>query len=241
MRAGNMSCRRCEIVSPGGSHGFTLLELMIALVLMSLILMLLFAGLDLGSRSWQKSNQKTQRQSSERLTFDYLRRTLGGMRNEHLIEGDKTEPLFSGEHHSLRWVGPTASQAGIGGASLFRLELHGDEEEETVLLLKRWLYHPEVLEQASAKGRDWRTPASEKETPAADEQVSGVRYSEHRLLSGATQMELDYYGSQQRGIPSEWHHEWKAPRKLPLLIRLRLHYPDRVTPPLVVAIPRGPA
>ncbi|MCU7904593.1 MAG: prepilin-type N-terminal cleavage/methylation domain-containing protein [Candidatus Thiodiazotropha sp. (ex Epidulcina cf. delphinae)] len=238
-----MSCRRCEIAnlhfSPGGSHGFTLLELMIALVLMSLILMLLFAGLDLGSRSWQKSSEKAERQSSERLTFDYLRRTLGGMRNERLTAGDKIEPLFSGERHSLRWVGPTASQAGMGGASLFRLGLLGDEEGK-VLLLKRWLYHPEVLERAPAEGWDWRTHQDEDRIPA-DEQVSGVRYSAHRLLSGVTDIELDYYGSQQRGIPSAWHSEWKEPKKLPLLIRLRLHYTDRVTPPLVVAIPRGAA
>ncbi|MCU7814753.1 MAG: prepilin-type N-terminal cleavage/methylation domain-containing protein [Candidatus Thiodiazotropha sp. (ex Rostrolucina anterorostrata)] len=226
-----MSYQRYAI---SNASGFTLLELMISLVLMSLILMLLFSGLDLGSRSWQKSVEKAGRMSGEQLTFDYLRRTLSGMLNQRVGEEGKRESLFSGTHHSLRWVGPTASQAGVGGASLFRLELVVDGEEK-YLLLRRWLYHPEILEQASVEGNDWRDPL-DGDWRSDNEQVSGLPYSEHQLLSGVIDIELDYYGSQQRGIPAEWQTEWKVLKKLPRLIRLRLHYPDRVTPPLVVAM-----
>ncbi|MCU7878100.1 MAG: prepilin-type N-terminal cleavage/methylation domain-containing protein [Candidatus Thiodiazotropha sp. (ex Lucinoma borealis)] len=226
-----MSYQRYAI---SNASGFTLLELMISLVLMSLILMLLFSGLDLGSRSWQKSAEKAERMSGEQLTFDYLRRTLSGMFNQQLGEGEDRESLFSGTHHALRWVGPTTSQAGVGGASLFRLELVGDGEEKH-LLLRRWLYHPEVLEQAPVEGNDWRDPLG-GDWRSDNEQVSGLPYSEHQLLSGVIDIELDYYGSQQRGIPAEWQTEWKAPKKLPRLIRLRLHYPDHITPSLVVAM-----
>ncbi|MCU7929646.1 MAG: prepilin-type N-terminal cleavage/methylation domain-containing protein [Candidatus Thiodiazotropha sp. (ex Codakia rugifera)] len=228
-----MSYQRYAISS---ASGFTLLELMISLVLMSLILLLLFSGLDLGSRSWQKSVEKAGRMSGEQLTFDYLRRTLSGMFNRHIGEGADRESLFSGTHHSLRWVGPTASQAGVGGASLFRLELVGDGEEK-FLLLRRWLYHPEILEQASVEGKDWRDPLG-VDWRSENEHDSGLPYSVHQLLSGVTDIELDYYGSQQRGIPAEWQTEWKALKKLPRLIRLRLHYADRITPPLVVAMTR---
>ena len=211
-----------------------MLELMIALVLMSLIMMLLFSGLDLGSRSWQRTAFVSERQSNERLAFDYLRRTLGGMFHESLETEEGREPLFDGARNAIRWVGPTASQAGMGGASLFRLELLGNDEEK-LLLLKRWLYHPEVLQEEPEAGRDWRQIPAGDWRPA-EEGVAGIRYSEHQLLNGVTAIELEYYGSLQRGIPDEWHREWRQSEKLPKLIRIRLRYSDRVTPPLTIAV-----
>jgi general secretion pathway protein J len=215
-------------------RGFTLLELMIALVLMSLIMVLLFSGLDLGRRSWQSAVQASERQSNERLAFDYLKRALGKMTNEALESEDGAEPLFAGSHNSLRWVGPTTSLAGIGGGSLFRLELLGKDEEK-VLVLKRWLYHPEVLVEEPQAGRDWRKPV-DREWQPADQDVAPIRYSEHLLLRGVTRIDLGYYGSLQRGIPAQWHRQWHGSHKLPRMIRIRLHYRDRVTPPLIVIV-----
>jgi general secretion pathway protein J len=215
-------------------RGFTLVELMIALVLMSLIMVLLFSGLDLGRRSWQSAVTTSEQQSNERLALDYLKRTLSGMFNEQFETKDGAEPLFFGSLHLLRWVGPTLSQAGFGGASLFRLELLG-EEEEKVLLLKRWLYHPEVLQEEAEAGRDWRTPLASEWQPA-DLDVDAIRYSEHLLLRDVTDVEFTYYGALQRGIPDEWHREWQESEKLPKMIRIRLHYKNRVTPPLILTV-----
>ncbi|MES9942449.1 MAG: prepilin-type N-terminal cleavage/methylation domain-containing protein [Candidatus Thiodiazotropha sp. 6PLUC2] len=216
------------------SHGFTLVELIIALVLMSLIMVLLFSGLDLGRRSWQTTAATSERQSNQRLAFDFLQRSISGMYNETLATEEGLEPLFFGSEDLLRWVGPTAAQAGPGGASLFRLELLGKEEEK-LLLLKRWLYHPEVLEEEPEAGRDWRASLASEWTPA-DQDVATIRYSEHLLLHGLTEVELAYYGSLQRGIPDEWHREWQDSEKLPRMIRIRLHYKNRVSPPLTITV-----
>lgn len=235
--AGAMCCRPCVTDRPyriKRSGGFTLVELIIALVLMSLIMVLLFSGLDLGRRSWQSSAATSERQSNERLAFDYLKRTLGGMYNELQETEDGLEPLFYGSQNLLRWVGPTAAQAGPGGASLFRLELLAQGEQK-LLLLKRWLYHPEVLEEAPEDGRDWRAPIASEWQPA-DQDIAAIRYSEHLLLRGVTEIELAYYGSLQRGIPDEWHREWQASEKLPQMIRIRLHYKSKVTSPLTITV-----
>jgi general secretion pathway protein J len=234
-----MYCRHCvtdKHYRIKDSRGFTLVELLVALVLMSLILVLLFSGLDLGRRSWQRVASTSEHQSNQRLAFDYLKRTLSGMYNEQIDTEDGPEPLFYGAQNLLRWVGPTASQAGLGGASLFRLELLGeDEEKEKVLLLKRWLYHPEVLEEEPGDGHDWRAPLAQNWQPA-DQDVAGIRYSEHLLLRGISKLELEYFGSLQRGIPDEWHSEWQASEKLPQLIRLRLYYKSKAMPPLTVVV-----
>ncbi|MCG8489858.1 MAG: hypothetical protein MI756_20475 [Chromatiales bacterium] len=210
------------------------MELLIALVLMSLIMVLLFSGLDLGRRSWHSAAEAATRQSDQRLAFDYLKRSLGGMFNERVDSEDGPEPLFYGSEKLLRWVGPTASQAGLGGASLFRLELLG-EAEQKVLLLKRWLYHPEVLEQEPEAGRDWRAPLAEAWQPA-DQEVDPVRYSEHLLLRDLSDLQLSYYGSLQRGVPDEWHREWQESEKLPQMIRLVLHSKQQKFPPLTVTV-----
>jgi general secretion pathway protein J len=232
-----MNCPPCvteRIARQRFCGGFTLVELLIALVLMSLIMVLLFSGLDLGRRSWHSAAEASTRQSDQRLAFDYLKRSLGGMFNELLDSEDGPEPLFYGGEKLLRWVGPTGSQAGLGGASLFRLELLG-ENDEKLLLLKRWLYHPEVVEQEPEAGRDWRAPLEEAWQPA-DQDVDSIRYSEHLLLRELSDLELSYYGSQQRGLPDEWHSEWQERKKLPQLIRLVLHSKQFKIPPLTVMI-----
>ncbi|MEJ2619906.1 MAG: prepilin-type N-terminal cleavage/methylation domain-containing protein [Candidatus Thiodiazotropha sp.] len=224
------STRRIAI----GHHGFTLLELMISLVLLGLIVLLLFSGLNLGNRSWELVADHSEQHSGERLAFAYLQRSLSGMFNEFYKSEADTESLFSGYAKSLRWVGPTASHAGLGGASLFRLDLvEGDQAN--ALMLTRWLYHPEILEEEPAAGRDWRqAPRSDRQS--VESGVATIRYSEHRLMNGVSDLEINYYGSQERGIPSEWHSEWHDQEELPKLIRIRLRYPNRISPPLVITI-----
>jgi general secretion pathway protein J len=232
-----MYCPPCATERPAQgfvNRGFTLVELLIALVLMSLIMVLLFSGLDLGRRSWHSAAETTARQSDQRLAFDYLKRSLGGMYNEMIDTEDGPQPLFYGDEKLLRWVGPTASQAGLGGASLFRLEILGVDDKK-VLLLKRWLYHPEVLEQEPQAGRDWRAPVAEEWQPA-DQDALPVRYSEHLLLRELSDIQLSYYGSLQRGVPDEWHSEWQESEKLPQMIRLVLHSKRQGIPQLTVLV-----
>ncbi len=216
------------------ASGFTLLELIIALVLMSLIVMLLFSGLDLGRRTWEKTAATGERQTQERLAFDYLRRTLGALMPELIDTEEGPLPLFRGEASAIRWVGPTASQAGIGGAALFQLELR-DRDADKVLLLKRWLYHPEVLAESPKAGLDWRQFESGQWQPR-DRQVAELRYSEHLLLEGLDGLELSYYGSSQPGLPDEWQREWRDSRRVPRLIRLRFLYPEHESPSVTLAI-----
>ncbi|MET0027134.1 MAG: prepilin-type N-terminal cleavage/methylation domain-containing protein [Candidatus Thiodiazotropha sp.] len=216
------------------ASGFTLLELIISLVLMSLIVMLLFSGLDLGRRAWEKTASAGERQTQERLTFDYLRRTLGALMPEQIDTEEGPLPLFRGESSAIRWVGPSASQAGIGGAALFQLELR-DRGAEKVLLLKRWLYHPEVLAESPKDGLDWRQFESGQWQPR-DRQVAELRYSEHLLMEGLRGLELNYYGSSQPGLPEEWQREWRDSRRVPRLIRLRVLYPEGDSPAVTFAI-----
>ncbi|MEW8324349.1 MAG: prepilin-type N-terminal cleavage/methylation domain-containing protein [Candidatus Thiodiazotropha taylori] len=232
-----MCCPACATERPAvgfTSRGFTLVELLIALVLMSLIMVLLFSGLDLGRRSWHSAAEATTRQSDQRLAFDYLKQSFGGMFNERFDTDDGPLPLFYGDQKLIRWVAPTASQAGLGGASLFRLELLG-EGDDKLLLLKRWLFHPEVLQQEPEAGRDWRAALTEAWQPA-DQDVDPIRYSEHPLLPELSDLQLSYYGSLQRGVPDEWHSEWQESEKLPQMIRLILHGKQQNYPPLTVMI-----
>ncbi|MET0067242.1 MAG: hypothetical protein ABW076_12925 [Candidatus Thiodiazotropha sp.] len=221
-----------------GRHcvGFTLLELIIALVLMSLIVLLLFSGLDLGRRAWEKTVESGERQTQERLALDYLRRTLGALMPEVIDTPDGSLPLFRGETDALRWVGPSASQAGLGGAALFQLELRAREtQQDQVLLLKRWLYHPEVLAESPEAGLDWRSFETGAWQPR-DLQVAQIRYSEHLLVEGLSGLELTYYGSNQPGLPPEWHRQWRDTQRVPRLIRVHLVDPRGETPPVTFAV-----
>src|SRR3982751_2335798 len=60
----------------GGSrqHGFTLLELTIALLLLALMSGVLFGSLKLSANSWDKGEARTERSNEMRLTEEFLRK-----------------------------------------------------------------------------------------------------------------------------------------------------------------------
>ena len=66
-------------------HGFTLIELLIALAMISLITLLLFSGLRLGSRTWESIDAAAEQIGELRLAHGFLTRTLtsGQSRDHH--------------------------------------------------------------------------------------------------------------------------------------------------------------
>ena len=140
----------------------------------------------------------------------------------------------------MEWTSPLSRHVGPGGLTVVRLALV-EEDGDRHLLLRRWLYHPDVLE-GGLEYPAWEPlgeMASILEFTPDDEQTSGV-YGEHVLLEGVEQFELGYFGELQPGDGAEWHAEWNHRSQLPELVRLRLQRaPEEWWPELVVRLPMG--
>src|ERR1700730_7169060 len=87
------------------SAGFTLIELMVALILLSLVFLLITSSLQFGTNVWSAREEESD--SSEVLTAqDFLRRVLSETRPV-MIEADSSHArhvVFAGNENSIRFV-----------------------------------------------------------------------------------------------------------------------------------------
>ena len=121
------------------------MELLIALTLVGLMMVLIFGGLRLGARSWDAAESRATESGDQRLIWTFLQRSLTEMKGVYLPGGEIDEHVaFSGGRNGLEFVGTLPKRLGPGGAYVLRIEAPKSGRYRD-LVLRRWLYHPEVL------------------------------------------------------------------------------------------------
>lgn len=190
--------------------GFTLLEVLAALV----VLGLLMVGLAEGVRTQIALSQAQTRRLAETADLDATMRLLRGLLSRLPVtaEGNRviatgTGAGFKGEADHVEFVGKLATGLGFG-----RLV-------EAVLYVRN---HRLIL--------SWRPHRHDKPLGPLPPP------SERELLHGVERLELWYWGAAAAGQPGIWQTRWDRP-EAPELIKLRLvfiagdrrHWPDLVT------------
>jgi len=195
-------------------RGFTLLELLIGMTLVGFIVTLLFAGLNLGTRSWEAGEARMVTSSRQAVVVDFIRRALE--RTDPLVWriGEEERLAFAGEAESLRFVGTLAMHEGVAGNHLAALELAAGETGRDLVM--RWRV-PDPREPGFA-------PLEEAEPKV--------------LLKGIRQMDLAYFGAEADAESRAWHDQWLNQKAPPELIRLRLTMESGEAWPEIIAAPR---
>ena len=196
------------------TQGFTLLELLIGMTLLGFILTLLFAGLNLGTRSWEAGERRMVTSSRQAVVADFIRHTL---EQTHLLRwrvDNEDQLAFAGEAESLRFVGSVAMHEGASGNHLIALNL-ADGETGRDLVMRWQLPDPrapgfEPLEEAKPKV----------------------------LIKAIKEMRLAYFGAQTDTEEPTWHDQWLLQKAPPELIRLQLIMENGETWPDIIAAPR---
>lgn len=101
-------------------EGFTLLELLIALVVMVLITMVLGGVLRLASRAWERGEQQVETQERSRDLVALLSQELRSAYPYAITDGDKLVHFFQGEGGRVRFVS-AVSDPSPGGHAPFRV------------------------------------------------------------------------------------------------------------------------
>lgn len=185
--------------APGHMQGFTLLEVMIALVLLSLIMTVLFSGLRLGVSSWDTAERVVAETAEQELALRLLDRQLA-LAMPLMLErdGEQARIAFEGEPNRVRWASPLPAHRGGGGLQWLTLEL-GETARGAGLVLRFRLLHPDT-----------------QDAPA--DQVEDTEL----LLAGVDAMDVSYYGRPDNQEDGEWFSEWPVRDRLPDLIALAL-------------------
>ncbi len=223
-------------MTPKAPKGFTLIELVIALTLVGMATSLLYAALHYGSRAWHQGERLAQRQATIALVWqrvDELLRTTGNSAVE-LPGRDKDHYLFSGDDKGVEFLATMSRETGVG-RYIVRLEPRQTDGHQQ-LVLRRWLYHPEVVDGSASLpawtpyGKSGGTASGPPERGAA----GGLWYAESVLVEHLRRLSLSY---RKAGQDTRWQGEWKERKELPALLRLEIEDNRGRWPIMVFALP----
>ena len=180
-------------------RGFTLLELIIALVLLGLLSGVLFGSVKLAGRSTDSGEAKAESAASMRLAQEFLRTNLEAQHPLRMRKINEWPILFRGTRDELRYASELPARVAGGGIWFYRLALRADDARSP-LVLERMI--PDLAAEAPP------------EFANADYSV---------LAEGIASLKLGYFGRDADVAPSvapSWHDQWADPQRLPLMIRI---------------------
>jgi general secretion pathway protein J len=193
-----------------GEAGFTLVELLVALSLLSLVATALFASLRLGIVAWGRSIAHVE--GAEHITFaqNFLRRSIADAYPLFSLTGvNRGQVAFEGTATSLKLLAPSPMVLGGGGRSWLTLLLDQHDQRTDLVMITQ-------LELADAQA------APQLKRP---------------LITNVQRVVFGYYGRSRGERTAQWRGQWMREATLPELVRIRVEYPQgdaRVWPELVV-------
>ncbi len=197
------------------NSGFTLVEVIVAMTLLSLVMLVLGSAIRSMGASAERIDTRTARIDEMRVATTFLCEIFGRVSAQR-VEAPATGLLFSGAADSVSWIGIMPARFGPAGRHFFRLgaERLGDGSTGLVLRFIAWRWEQKTLP-------DWAQ---------AESRV---------LVRDVGAAALSYGG---RGMGEDWLAAWPAQDKnLPPRVRLLLSASGSEWPPVVLAMHPLPA
>ena len=189
----------------GRQNGFTLLEIMVALVVLTLIVTSAFGAIRLGERSWETGVMRANAAEDLRMVSTFLRRQFNQILTPvWSVNGDK-RIAFAGDSERVQFIAPAPQRRGGGGLLEFTLSAERSDAGTRLVLAYR-LFNPG--------------------SPGLGRGQAGQRIT---LARGLQKASLEFYGSPDAGGPPTWHQQWDA-ETFPELVRLRVTAADTALP-----------
>ncbi len=185
-------------------HGFTLLEVLASLALLGLLMLGVYAGVGIATRSVHAGTARVERLDEVRAAQQLLRRELAQAMAQTIDHDDRGVPLvFEGAPRQMRYVAPLPGYLGALGPQLQTLRLADDGDNGLRLELGLALLPPDGS-QAQPVGKPQLL-------------VDHVRWAR-----------FSYRGVDARGRATPWLARWTDGRTLPRLVRVELQLDGQV-------------
>ena len=194
--------------------GFTLVELLLAITLMSMLLALAYGGLRTSARATERGQVILEESGRIRMAHQFVRKQLNQMVPLVFIQDDvQTEErtIFEGSSDAIRFVGPMPGYLGFGGPQVQELALVPGEKG-TALVLSHALL--QGFEEANLYERE----------PIV-------------LIDRIDQASFFFLGFDEEGELADWTSTWEDPASMPVAVSLEIGFEEEVftTWPLLVA------
>jgi general secretion pathway protein J len=192
-KSGSLNLAPCTLYL----RGFTLIEVLIAMTLLSIMVVLLFSSLKICADSWERGENKITDVNEVAVVYNFFQRHLSIAKPlwNNFSAKEKTFS-FQGKAQSLQFVSVFPASAGRSGLQLFSIELQ-KEDDYQVIKVTITPFFPVV------EGEEWHK-----------EEVS--------LISHVSDFKLAYFGSVDGESGDIWQDEWLDKEVLPRLVKINI-------------------
>ena len=193
--------------------GFTLIEVLIAMTMLSLMVVLLFSSLTIGAKSWEQGENKIADVNEIAIVQQFFNHHLAHATpqwNDFNPEKDRVFS-FQGKKQSLQFVAAFPASAERAGLQLFNLELKKKDKQHFVDVTLTPFF-------PLSEGEDWFEDSVE-------------------LVRNVQNFELSYFGLNDETGELVWQNEWLNKEQQPRLVKILLELDDgRYLPEMIVAL-----
>lgn len=186
------------------SSGFTLVELLLAVTLMSILLGLAYGGLRAATRATESGQALLEESGSIRIAHQFIRRQLNQMQPlpfDVAIDAEQSRIVFEGDSQRIQFVGPMPGYLGEGGPQVQVLELVSGPDGTQYLMFSHALlqgFEPQYLLE--------REPIL--------------------LLDDIESGTFEFLGRDENGELKAWAPRWDQPDVLPVVVTLDLEFSE---------------
>jgi general secretion pathway protein J len=181
--------------------GFTLIEVLMAMTLLSIMVVLLFGSLKICADSWSKGENKIADVNEAAIVYNFFQQYLA-VAKPLLKEVKNTTDLqavlsFQGKSQSLQFVSSFPASAGKSGLQLFSVDLQKEDDEQIIKVTI---------------------------TPFFPIEEDKEQKEEVVLLKKVSDLSISYFGSDDTADIStgSWHDEWLDKTTLPRLVKITI-------------------
>lgn len=179
------------------ARGFTLIEILVAVLLLALLLAGAWGGIHTATRAIRSGDAMIERMNRLRVTQEFLRRQISHAMPLAFGQDKPTGQgyLFQGEKDFMRFVAPMPGYLSKGGAYVQTLELSSRGRGEL------------VFTDLMLNGFDLDAMDADDVEPVL-------------LIDGIARGHFEYRGLDDQGELQDWEDTWEDPGKLPLMVRI---------------------
>lgn len=182
------------------SGGFTLVEVLLAITLLSILLGLAYGGFRASTRATDRGQDILEESSRLRLAHQFVHRQLNQILPISFSdpETDDLPIVFEGSPDSIRFVGPMPGYLGFGGPQVQELRLVAGENGQALVLSHA------LLQGFEESHLHERAPIM--------------------LIDGIQSGQFAFQGRDEQNEPGVWQNSWDETAILPLAVSLEVSF-----------------